>query len=381
VVGEASGDLHASHLVNAMRTVEPGLTIYGVGGDKLREAGVRVIFDIAELSVMGITEVMRHLRHLYRVFRWLTNSFKNDRPDLVILVDYPDFNLRLAGAAKRYHIPVLYYISPQIWAWRTGRIKKIGRLVDKMIVVFPFERSLYEKEGVDVTFVGHPLLDVVKVTTSKEENLKRFGLDEHKTTIGLLPGSRASEVQKILPPMLGAAEQLSTRFNNLQFIIPVAPGLKRGEVEALAKESPITLKVVNDSIYEVIDISHLVVVASGTATLETALLSTPMVIVYKMSPVSYLIGKALVKVPHIGMANIIAGKKVVPELIQREVTAEKIAREVSRMLEDDSYHRRICGDLASIKGNLGTPGASERAAEIALKMVHHEKGLPSLGHS
>lgn len=370
-VGEASGDLHASRLVKAMLELEPSLHFYGMGGEKLREAGIRIVFDIAELSVMGITEVIRHLGHLYRVFKWIERSLKNDRPDLIILVDYPEFNLRLAKAAKRYNVSVLYYISPQIWAWRTNRIKKIGKLVDKMIVVFPFELSLYEREGINVSFVGHPLLDIVKVKKSKEENAKRFGLVEHKTTIGLLPGSRLSEVKKILPPMLEAAEQLSNQFDNLQFILPIAPGLKKEEVVKLTQHTTLTLTLVADNIYDVIDSSCLVVVASGTATLETALLSTPMVIVYKMSPLSYLIGKALVKVPYIGMANIIAGKKVVPELIQKEATAERINHEVTRLLEDTPYHQSIVEELTSLKKKLGEPGASKRAAKIALTMLSH----------
>jgi lipid-A-disaccharide synthase len=369
--GEASGDLHASCLVKAMLTLEPSLRFYGMGGEKLREAGVRIIFDISELSVMGITEVIRHLGHLYRVFKWLEKSLKNDRPDLIILVDYPDFNLRLAKAAKRCNIPVLYYISPQIWAWRTNRIKKIGKLVNKMIVVFPFEPSLYEREGVDVSFVGHPLLDIVKVNKSKEENIERFGLDEQKTTIGLLPGSRLSEIKRILPPMIGAAEQLSERFKDLQFILPIAPGLKKGEIVKLTENSTVALTIVDDSIYDVIDSSYLVVVASGTATLETALLSTPMVITYKMSPLSYLVGRTLVKVPYIGMANIIAGKKVVPELIQDEATAERITCEVTRLLEDTLYHQSICQELTSIKKKLGEKGSSKRAAQITLNMLYH----------
>lgn len=369
--GEASGDLHASFLVKAMLTLESGLHFYGMGGEKLREAGAHTIFDISKLSVVGITEVIRHLGHLYRVFKWLEKSLKNDRPDLIILIDYPDFNLRLAKVAKGYNIPVLYYISPQIWAWRTSRIKKIGRFVDKMIVVFPFELPLYEREGIDVSFVGHPLLDIVKVKKSKEENIKRFGLDEQKTTIGLLPGSRLNEVKRILPPMIEAAQQLGKQFKNLQFILPVAPGLQKEDIVKLTENATVAITVVEDSIYEVIDSSYIVVVASGTATLETALLSTPMVILYKMSPLSYLVGRKLVKVKHIGMANIIAGKKVVPELIQNEATAEKVTYEVTRMLEDTSYHKSICEELTSIKRKLGEPGASKQAAKIALNMLHH----------
>ena len=369
--GEASGDLHASCLAKAMLELEPNLHFYGMGGEKLKEAGGRIIFDISKLSVMGITEVIRHLGHIYHVFRWFKMSLKNDRPDLIILIDYPEFNLRLAKVAKRYHVPVCYYISPQIWAWRTGRVRKISKLVDKMVVVFPFELPLYEKEGMDVSFVGHPLLDIVKAKKSKEENLKRFGLNEKKTTIGLLPGSRLSEVKKILPPMIGAAGLLSRRFDNLQFILPIAPGLKREEIVNLTEKKSVTITIVDDSIYDVIDSSHLVMVASGTATLETALLTTPMVIIYKMSPLSYLIGKTLVKVPYIGMANIIAGKMVVPELIQEEATAEKITHEVTRLLEDNHYRQTTCKELTLIKEKLGEPGASKRAAQIALSMFQH----------
>ena len=369
--GEASGDLHASCLAKAMLELEPNLHFYGMGGEKLREAGGRIIFDISKLSVMGITEVIRHLGHIYHVFRWFKKSLKNDRPDLIILIDYPEFNLRLAKVAKRYRVPVCYYISPQIWAWRTGRVKKISKLVDKMVVVFPFELPLYEKEGMDVSFVGHPLLDIVKAKKSKEENLKRFGLNEKKTTIGLLPGSRLSEVKKILPPMIGAAGLLSRRFDNLQFILPIAPGLKREEIVNLTEKKSVTITIVDDSIYDVIDSSYLVIVASGTATLETALLTTPMVITYKMSPLSYLIGKTLVKVPYIGMANIIAGKMVVPELIQEEATAERITHEATRLLEDNHYHQRTCEELALIKRKLGEPGAAKRAAQITLTMLSH----------
>jgi len=369
--GEASGDLHASHLVKAMLELEPSLSFYGMGGGKLRDAGAHIIFDISEISVMGITEVIHRLGYLYRVFRQIGKSFKKERPDLIILIDYPEFNLRLAKAAKRLNIPILYYISPQIWAWRTNRIKKIGKLVDKMVVVFPFELPLYEREGIDVSFVGHPLLDIVKVIKSKEENIKRFGLDEQKTTIGLLPGSRLSEVKMILPAMIGAAQQLNIQFKNLQFILPIAPGLKKEEIAKLTKSTTIAITVVDDSIYEVIDSSHIVIVASGTATLETALLSTPMVIIYKMSPLSYLIGKKLVKVKYIGMPNIIADKNVVPELIQDRATAENITYETARMLEDRSYHQSICQELSSVKGKLGEAGASKRVANIALNMLYH----------
>jgi len=371
VTGEASGDLLASHLVEAMRAEDPSLFFFGMGGEKLRAAGAEIVFDIAQHAVMGITEVIGHLGKLYGVFRELKLAIKRDRPDLVILVDYPDFNLRLASVAKHCRIPVLYYVSPQIWAWRTNRIKQIAASVSTMIVVFPFELPLYREAGVNAHFVGHPLLDIVKVSRSKEDNRKHLGLSQHRTTIGLLPGSRISEVKRILPAMLEAARRLSLQFTDLQFIIPIAPGLDQGEIEKLTEGTGSAPTLVTNSMYEVIDSSFLVIVASGTASLETALLAKPMVIVYRMSPLSYLIGKLLVKVSFIGMANIIAGKKVVPELIQSEARAERIAGEAARLLTDTAYYQNVCAELALIKKQLGEPGASKRAAQIALTMLRH----------
>ncbi len=369
VTGEASGDLLASHLVQAMRAADPALSISAMGGEKLREAGAEIIVDISRHAVMGITEVIGHLGTLYGIFRKLKLILKRDRPDLLILVDYPDFNLRLAGVAKKHRIPVLYYVSPQIWAWRTGRIGQIAASVSTMVVVFPFELPLYREAGVDAHFVGHPLLDIVKVSRSREENRKHLGLLPDRTVIGLLPGSRISEVKRILPPMLEAARRLSRERKDLQFIIPVAPGLHKAELENLTGDDAAAVTMVDNSIYDVIDSSYLVIVASGTASLETALLAKPMVIVYRMSPVSYRIARLLVKVPHIGMANIIAGKKVVPELIQEQASGKRIAAEAARLITDTRYYGDMRTELELIKKKLGEPGASERAARIALTLL------------
>ena len=369
VAGEASGDLLASHLVKAMRAENSALSVSAMGGDGLREAGAEIIVDISRHAVMGITEVIGHLGTIYGVFRKLTLTLKRDRPDLLILVDYPDFNLRLARVAKKYRIPVMYYVSPQIWAWRTGRIKQIAASVSTMVVVFPFELSLYREAGVDAHFVGHPLLDIVKVSRSREENSKRLGIAPGRTAIGLLPGSRLSEVKRILPPMLDAARRLGVERTDLQFIIPVAPGLHKAEMEQMIRGAAVSATLVENSIYDVIDSSYLVIVASGTASLETALLARPMVIVYRMSPLSYGIARLLVKVPYIGMANIIAGKKVVPELIQDEASGERIAAEAARLLSDTQYYRTVHAELELIKKKLGEPGASARAARIALGML------------
>jgi lipid-A-disaccharide synthase len=369
VTGEASGDLLASHLVKAMRAADPALSISAMGGEKLREAGAEIVCDISRHAVMGITEVIGHLGMLYGIFRKLTRILERDRPDLLILVDYPDFNLRLARVAKKHRIPVLYYVSPQIWAWRTGRIRQIAATVSTMVVVFPFELPLYREAGVDAHFVGHPLLDIVKVSRSRDENSKHLGLVPGRRVIGLLPGSRLSEVKRILPPLLEAARRLSREHADLQFIIPVAPGLDKAELEKLIGDAAVSVTLADNSIYDVIDSAYLVIVASGTASLETALLAKPMVIVYRMSPLSYRIARLLVQVPHIGMANIIAGKTVVPELIQDQASGERIAAEAARLLTDTRYYASVRAELELIKKKLGEPGASERAGRIALDML------------
>jgi len=369
VTGEASGDLLASHLVKAMRAADPSLTVSAMGGDRLRQAGAEIIFDISRHAVMGITEVFGHLGTLYGAFRKLKRILARERPDLLILVDYPDFNLRLAGVAKKHRIPVLYYVSPQIWAWRTSRIRRIAATVSAMVVVFPFELPLYREAGVEAHFVGHPLLDIVQVSGSREENITRFGLQPGRRAIGLLPGSRLSEVKRILPPMLDAARRLLREHKDLQFIIPVAPGLHKADLERLSGDAGVAVTLVDNSIYDVIDSSYLVIVASGTASLETALLAKPMVIVYRMSPLSYRIARRLVKVPHIGMANIIAGKTVVAELIQEQASGDRIAAEAARLLDDAGLYGRVSAELELVKKKLGEPGASERAARIALEML------------
>jgi lipid-A-disaccharide synthase len=373
VTGEASGDLLASHLVKAMRAADTALSVSAMGGDRLREAGAEILVDISRHAVMGITEVIGHLGTLYGIFRRLALTIKRERPDLLILVDYPDFNLRLARVAKKHRVPVLYYVSPQIWAWRTSRIRQIAATVSTMVVVFPFELPLYREAGVEAHFVGHPLLDIVKVSRSREENRKRFGLPPGRRVIGLLPGSRLSEVKRILPPLLEAARRLSREHHDLQFIIPVAPGLDKAELERPAGDAAVAAILVDNSIYDVIDSADLVIVASGTASLETALLAKPMVIVYRMSALSYRIARLLVKVPHIGMANIIAGKTVVPELIQEQASGERIAAEAARLLTDAHYYGNVRAELELIKKKLGEPGASERAARIALDMLQRRQ--------
>jgi len=369
IAGEASGDLHGSHLVKEMLSLDPTLQFYGVGGKKMKNEGVELIADSKEMAVVGITEVLLKLKRIYQIYRKLKNSLTSNSPSLVILIDYPDFNLRFAREAKKKNIPIVYYISPQVWAWRKGRIKKIGRLIKKMIVIFPFEKKIYEEAQIDVDFVGHPLLDAIRSQFSREEAFQQFSLSSGVTTIGLLPGSRMNEVKRHLPPMIKAIPLISKQINPVQFIIPVAPGLDLGEVQNLVGSKRENIRVVENNTYDVMRISDVVIVASGTATIEAAIMGAPMIVVYRVSPLTYLLGKMLIKVKNIGMVNIIAGKTVVPELIQKDVTPEKITSAVVQILENPSKQEEIKKELNSLKEKIGKSGASFRAAQIIISLL------------
>ena len=369
IAGEASGDLHGSHLVKEMLSLDPTLQFYGVGGKKMKNEGVELIADSKEMAVVGITEVLLKLKRIYQIYRKLKNSLTSNSPSLVILIDYPDFNLRFAREAKKKNIPIVYYISPQVWAWRKGRIKKIGRLIKKMIVIFPFEKKIYEEAQIDVDFVGHPLLDAIRSQFSREEAFQQFSLSSGVTTIGLLPGSRMNEVKRHLPPMIKAIPLISKQINPVQFIIPVAPGLDLGEVQNLVGSKRENIRVVENNTYDVMRISDVVIVASGTATIEAAIMGAPMIVVYRVSPLTYLLGKMLIKVKNIGMVNIIAGKTVVPELIQKDVTPEKITSAVVQILENPSKQEEIKKELNRLKEKIGKSGASFRAAQIIISLL------------
>lgn len=369
VAGEASGDLHGGNLVRAMRHIDPDIRFCGVGGKYLKEAGVELIADSADMAVVGLTEVFSKLGTIRKVMGILKASIEAARPDLLILIDYPDFNLALAGTAKKRGVKVFYYISPQVWAWRKGRIGTIKKIIDKMAVILPFEAQIYHEAGVDATFVGHPLLDVVRTKYTRKGALNRFGLREEVTTVGILPGSRQSEVVRLLPEMLKAAEIIEKKISPVQFVLPLADTLDMTFVSHIIEQYPVTVRIVRDEIYDVIACADIAMVASGTATLETALMETPMVIIYKVSAPSYYVGKMIINVDHIGLVNIIAGKTVVPELIQGEANPEKIAAEVLGLLANSARMDHIRSELSKIKETLGSPGAAERAARLAYDML------------
>ncbi len=369
VAGEASGDLHGSNLIRAIQRIDPSVGFYGIVGRKLEETGARLIASSSDMAVVGLTEVIFKLRFILKVMGLLKRSLREFRPDLLILIDYPDFNLHLARTARKNGIRVFYYISPQVWAWRKKRIRKIERVVDRMAVILPFEAQVYDKSKLEVSFVGHPLLDVVKKRYSRKEALERFGLKEGFTTVGILPGSRKNEVKRLLPEMLKAAEILSRKLAPIQFVLPLADTIEADFVTKIIDRYPVEIRVVTNDIYDVIGVSDIAMVASGTATLETALLETPMIILYKVSMLSYYLGKIFIKINNIGLVNIVAGKTIVPEFIQGEVTPVNMAEEIHDILTNSSRMERIKQELSMVREKLGSPGAAERAAKLAYEMM------------
>jgi len=368
IAGEASGDLHGSRLVTAMHERNKALFFCGIGGQALKAAGVRVLVNASELSVVGITEAFSKIPNLLKGMAVAKKTLKRLLPDLLILIDFPDFNLNVAALAKKLEIPVLYYISPQIWAWRPGRVKKIGKLVDHMAVILPFEEDFYRKHEIPVTFVGHPLLD-----TSIDYEKKAFQKPESDiSVIGLCPGSRDREIASHLPIMLGTAQILLKRIKNVKFIVSMAPDVKRKTVEEIVNKykGDADLEIVSGHVGKVFKRSKVVIAASGTVTLESAIYGTPMVIIYKVSPISYWIGRAMIQVKYIGLVNLIAGKKIVPELVQDQASPARIADTVFNMLSDAPGLERLRLELLKIKDTLGGPGASERVADIAVGMLY-----------
>ena len=369
IAGEASGDLHGANLVREMQALRPGLSFYGIGGRGLKKEGVDLVADSADMAVVGLTEVFSKLGFILKVRRQLKESLRKSRPDLVLLIDYPDFNMPMAKAAKKYGIKVFYYISPQVWAWRKSRRYSLGRIVDSMAVILPFEEEIYKDVRLDVRFVGHPLLDVVKTKYTRKEASQKFGLKPDVTTVAILPGSRENEVAKLLPEMLKAAEILKKKIPACQFILPLADTMKMNSLSDFIRQCSLDIKVIKNDTYDAIASADIAMVASGTATLETALLETPMIVAYKISPLSYLLGRIFIDIDHIGLVNIIAGKTVAPEFIQGSVDAAKMADEVFNILTDNNRKMDIKAELRRVKEKLGKPGAARRAAVMACGLL------------
>ena len=370
VAGEASGDLHGACLVREMLDLHPHLHFYGIGGNKMKEAGVKLLANAADIAVVGITEVFSKIGSFLKIRRKIKKSMDQLKPDLVILIDFPDFNLNIvAPPAKKRNIKIFYYISPQVWAWRSGRIEQIKRLVDKMAVILPFEVDTYAAHGFSVTYVGHPLRDLVQTRYTRTEARRLFGLSEKTTTIGLVPGSRTEEVNRLLPEMLNAAKIISSKIPEAQYILPLADTLEKSTVSEMIATSGLNVKIVSGQTYDVIACCDLAVVTSGTATLETGLLGVPMIIIYKLSPFTALIGKMIIRDQHIGLVNIIAGKTIVPELIQDQASGDRIAAETLAILLNEEKKQQMIAALNDIRARLGQPGAARRAAQIACDML------------
>lgn len=371
VAGEASGDLHGANLVSAMKGLNPDIAVAGIGGQKMEEAGVEILVPCADMAVVGVTEVFSRLTTIVRAHLTLRSLLKNSPPDLLILIDYPGFNINLARTARHYGVPVLYYISPQVWAWRRGRVRKIARRVDRMAVILPFEKEFYLKTGakMDVDYVGHPLIDNVPHDMDKEEIKRDLGLEEGNKILGLLPGSRDEEVKRLLPSMVSAAEILTSRYADLRCVLPIAPTISPDLIQSIISKSSLKIITSTKDVYRVLRVCDLAMVASGTATLETAIMGVPMVIAYRVSPLSFWIAKMVVKVPYVGLVNLVAGEEVVPELIQGEVTPRGLADKALAILEDENKKADMINNLRMIKERLGGPGASLRTARIALQMM------------
>ena len=399
VAGEASGDLYGSLVMRAMaeplhppggrigassgaETPSPGVRFTGIGGPAMRAAGLAPLGDAGTLGVTGFLEVLGSARAIWRAYREARALLSSaERPDLVLLIDYPDFNLRLATHARNARVPILYFVSPQVWAWRKGRVKQIARTVDRMLVILPFEEEIYRQAGVPVEFVGHPLLDLVHPVLTRDQALRPLGLDPGRPTVALLPGSRRNELRAHLGIMRAAALRLREEFRDLQVLLPVAPTLATGDVEQILRAgrrrgpgagaggADFECVLVREGRYDALAACDAAIVASGTATVETALLGVPMVIVYRMNALTFALARLISDVPHVGMPNLIAGERIAPELVQNDCTPERIAVELRRILTDPPAAESMRRALSGVRSRLGRPGAIGRVAAAAWDMI------------
>ncbi|MGB8656683.1 MAG: lipid-A-disaccharide synthase [Candidatus Zixiibacteriota bacterium] len=372
IAGEASGDLHGSNLVRELKSLNPHVEFFGIGGDKMRREGVELVFHVERLSFMGFSEVIRNLSFIRKVMRTMIAATESRKPDLAILIDYPGFNLRFAKKVKKLGIPVVYYISPQVWAWGGNRVKKMQGRIDKMIVIFPFEKQIYQKFNIDCDFVGHPFLEVTRPVLSLEDFRKKFDLGKNDVVVGLLPGSRRQEVEKILPVMLESCRLLKARTKNLRLLLALAPTIKRKEIEDLLGQTKLEVEIIEDLTYDVMKHSHLLLIASGSATLECAILGTPFLVLYQTGFWTYVLAKSLITIPHVALANVVAGKRIVPEFIQKKAVPHRIADEMYDILNDKNRYKVMQDELQKVKGRLGEAGASKKAAQIVAEMLVSE---------
>lgn len=386
VAGEASGDKHGASLVRSLRQLYPEMEFefFGAGGDEMRAAGVETLVDAGEVAIIGIPEIARAFGRLYRAYRRLLKAARERRPSAIVLIDWPDFNMRLARRLHLEGFKIVYYISPQVWAWRRYRVRAIRRDVDRMLVILPFEEEFYRRAGIEVEYVGHPLAEAVRPSATRDEFIGRHGLDRSRTIIALLPGSRRKEVHYHLPAMLDAARRLragdpASAFHNPQFIIPLATTIAREQIESVIEEAnarrDIEIAVIERDTYDALEYAEFAIVASGTATVEAALTGTPMVIVYKGSELNWRLIRPLIHLDTFGMVNLIAGRRVVPELMQRDVTGERIASEVRAILSDAARLSQMLRDLEEVRERLraGGAAAASKAARAVMETADHPR--------
>jgi lipid-A-disaccharide synthase len=369
LAGEASGDAHAAEFVEVLRRRRPGLRISGMGSEAMAGAGVDLFFDSSIIAVVGLVEVIRHWSDIRRAMAIVRERLEQTRPDLLVLVDYPEFNLKMARHARALGIPVLFYISPQVWAWRPKRIHKIGRLVDHMAVIFEFEKEFYEQAGIPVTFVGHPLVDKVRPGIDAGSTRARLDIPEDARVVGLFPGSRHGEITRLLPVLLATAQRMRARDPELCFVLPVASALDFDEISTRVRASDVEIRLTREKIYDVIASCDVIATCSGTVTLEIALLEVPMCIVYKVSALSYLVLRRLITIAHIGLVNVVARQPVVREFLQNDASAENIARELFAILDNDDYRTRIRADLRQLRRKLGAGNGAQNMAELVLSLL------------
>lgn len=371
IAGEASGDMHGAHLVAHLKKLDPKVSFFGLGGKNMKNAGVHIEYDITHLAVVGFAEILKNYPKFKKIFNDILHKAKKQKPDAAILIDYPGFNLRLAGELKKIGVPIIYFISPQVWAWGEKRIKFIKKTISLMLVLFKFEEALYADKTFHVRFVGHPLLDTVRPQKTKTQFLESVSFKKELTTIALLPGSREREIINLLPSMLKAAQIIFKKNTGVQFVICRTTSLPKELFKRILDKEMIDFPytITDDLTYEALNACDLAIVASGTATLETAILNKPMIIIYRVSLLTWILAKMFIKIPHIGLVNVVAGKKIVPELIQFNATPKKISLAALKLLHNKKEQEKMHAQLYALKNSLGIPGAYNRTAQEIIRFL------------
>ena len=372
-VGEASGDLHGASVAHALLDMQPNLELFGMGGSVMREAGVEIIYDIAEIGVMGFVEVVWNIPKFFKIRKHLSQIMDEHRPDVILLIDYGGFNMKLAEVAKKKKIPVVYYICPKAWVWGKYRAKQIADTVERVASIFPFEADVYREAGAKVTFVGHPLVDIVHPTIDKQTARRKFNVHPDRPLILLLPGSRRQEVHSLLDVMLAAAQKIIEKCPECQFYLPVAPTISMEAIQSKVEASSVPVTLTQNGTYDLMQIADCAIAASGTVTLESALMGLPSVIIYKVKPLTYWLVKHFATVTHVGLPNIIAGRRVFPELIQDEATPEAICDKAIELVRDEACRSQALLDAEEVREKLGAPGAVRRVAKIVFDVANRSK--------